>query len=79
MLAALQACTAGWLYAHMQRFVNPTPFGLHIGIRYLFMAVVGGAEGRCGAPSSAQINDHGAQAVAAGHLLRCSAAPAASR
>ena len=43
VLAALQACTAGWLYAHMQRFVNPTPFGLHIGIEYLFMAVVGGA------------------------------------
>ncbi len=43
VLAALQACTAGWLYAHMQRFVNSTPFGLHIGIEYLFMAVVGGA------------------------------------
>ncbi len=43
VLAALQACAAGWLYAHMQRFVNPTPFGLHIGIEYLFMAVVGGA------------------------------------
>ena len=27
----------------MQRFVNPTPFGVHIGIEYLFMAVVGGA------------------------------------
>ena len=43
VLAALQACTAGWLYAHLQRFVNPTPFGLHIGMEYLFMAVVGGA------------------------------------
>ncbi|MBN9698402.1 MAG: branched-chain amino acid ABC transporter ATP-binding protein/permease, partial [Zoogloea sp.] len=43
LLAALQACAAGWLYAHLQRFVNPTPFGLHIGIEYLFMAVVGGA------------------------------------
>ncbi|MBP7445535.1 MAG: branched-chain amino acid ABC transporter ATP-binding protein/permease, partial [Zoogloea sp.] len=43
VLAALQACAAGWLYAHLQRFVNPTPFGLHIGIEYLFMAVVGGA------------------------------------
>ena len=43
ILAALLACASGWLYAHMQRFVNPTPFGLHIGIEYLFMAVVGGA------------------------------------
>ncbi len=43
LLAALQACTAGWLYAHLQRFVNPSPFGLHMGIEYLFMAVVGGA------------------------------------
>ncbi len=31
------------VYAHMQRFVNPTPFSLHAGIEYLFMAVVGGA------------------------------------
>ncbi|HMX17547.1 MAG TPA: branched-chain amino acid ABC transporter ATP-binding protein/permease [Rhodocyclaceae bacterium] len=43
VVAALFACTSGWLYAHLQRFVNPTPFGLHIGIEYLFMAVVGGA------------------------------------
>lgn len=43
VIAALLACASGWLYAHMQRFVNPTPFGLHMGIEYLFMAVVGGA------------------------------------
>jgi ABC-type branched-subunit amino acid transport system permease subunit len=43
LIAALYACLSGWLYAHLQRFVNPTPFGLHIGIEYLFMAVVGGA------------------------------------
>jgi len=43
ILAAMLACASGWLYAHMQRFINPTPFGLHIGIEYLFMAVVGGA------------------------------------
>ncbi|PZQ70213.1 MAG: metal-dependent hydrolase, partial [Variovorax paradoxus] len=43
VLAALLAALSGWLYAHMQRFVNPTPFGLNIGIEYLFMAVVGGA------------------------------------
>jgi ABC-type branched-subunit amino acid transport system ATPase component/ABC-type branched-subunit amino acid transport system permease subunit len=41
--AALLACVSGWLYAHLQRFVNPTPFGPHPGIEYLFMAVVGGA------------------------------------
>ncbi|HEX4883853.1 MAG TPA: branched-chain amino acid ABC transporter ATP-binding protein/permease [Casimicrobiaceae bacterium] len=41
--AALLACLSGWLYAHLQRFVNPTPFGINQGIEYLFMAVVGGA------------------------------------
>ena len=43
LIAALYACLSGWLYAHLQRFINPTPFGLQIGIEYLFMAVVGGA------------------------------------
>ncbi|MFC4622117.1 ATP-binding cassette domain-containing protein [Comamonas nitrativorans] len=43
VLAALLAAISGWLYAHMQRFINPTPFNLNIGIEYLFMAVVGGA------------------------------------
>ncbi len=41
--AAVLACVAGWLYAHLQRFINPTPFGIPQGIEYLFMAVVGGA------------------------------------
>ncbi|MBK6804068.1 MAG: branched-chain amino acid ABC transporter ATP-binding protein/permease [Betaproteobacteria bacterium] len=41
--AALLACVSGWLYAHLQRFVNPTPFSIVAGIEYLFMAVVGGA------------------------------------
>ncbi|HMW17624.1 MAG TPA: branched-chain amino acid ABC transporter ATP-binding protein/permease [Accumulibacter sp.] len=41
-LAALLASLSGWLYAHLQRFVNPTPFSLTQGIEYLFMAVVGG-------------------------------------
>jgi branched-chain amino acid transport system permease protein len=41
--AALLACVSGWLYAHLQRFVNPSPFGINQGIEYLFMAVVGGA------------------------------------
>jgi ABC-type branched-subunit amino acid transport system ATPase component/ABC-type branched-subunit amino acid transport system permease subunit len=42
-VAALYACLSGWLYAHLQRFVNPTPFALSQGIEFLFMAVVGGA------------------------------------
>lgn len=41
--SALLASAAGWLYAHQQRVVNPTPFGLNMGIEYLFMAVLGGA------------------------------------
>jgi len=41
--AALLACISGWLYAHMQRAVSPSPFGVNYGIEYLFMAVVGGA------------------------------------
>ena len=31
--AALLACVSGWLYAHLQRFVNPTPFGISAGHR----------------------------------------------
>lgn len=42
VLAAQYACVAGWIYAFMQRFVNPTPFSLGQGIEYLFMGVVGG-------------------------------------
>ncbi|MFT0850660.1 branched-chain amino acid ABC transporter ATP-binding protein/permease [Achromobacter sp. F4_2707] len=47
--AALLACLSGWLYAHMQRAVSPSPFGLNYGIEYLFMAVVGGASSVWGA------------------------------
>ena len=43
VFAAVVAALSGWLYAHMQRSVNPTPFGLNMGIEYLLMAVVGGA------------------------------------
>jgi len=43
VIAALLACVSGWLYAHLQRAVNPSPFGLNAGIEYLFMAVIGGA------------------------------------
>ena len=41
--AAVLAGLSGWLYAHFQRAVNPTPFGAEAGIEYLFIAVVGGA------------------------------------
>ncbi|MEZ5788851.1 MAG: branched-chain amino acid ABC transporter ATP-binding protein/permease [Xanthobacteraceae bacterium] len=41
--AALLAGLSGWLYAHLQRSVNPTPFGLGAGIEYLLMATIGGA------------------------------------
>jgi branched-chain amino acid transport system permease protein len=41
--AALLASLSGWLYAHLLRFVNPTPFSINIGIEYLFMVVIGGA------------------------------------
>ncbi|CUB06427.1 MULTISPECIES: branched-chain amino acid ABC transporter ATP-binding protein/permease [Tepidiphilus] len=43
VVAAVLACVAGWMYAHLQRFVNPSPFGINIGIEYLFMAVIGGS------------------------------------
>src|SRR5213076_1978985 len=40
VVAALLASASGWLYVHLQRFVNPSPFGLQMGIDYLFMAVL---------------------------------------
>jgi branched-chain amino acid transport system permease protein len=43
LYAALLASISGWLYAHLLRFVNPTPFSINLGIEYLFMVVVGGA------------------------------------
>ncbi|MDP3423650.1 MAG: branched-chain amino acid ABC transporter ATP-binding protein/permease [Burkholderiaceae bacterium] len=42
LIAALFASISGWLFAHFQRTVNPSPFGLKMGIEYLFMAVLGG-------------------------------------
>ena len=41
--AALLAGASGWLYAHVQRAVSPSPFGLNAGIEYLLMAVLGGS------------------------------------
>jgi branched-chain amino acid transport system permease protein len=43
LYAALLASISGWLYAHLLRFVNPTPFSINLGIEYLFMVVMGGA------------------------------------
>ena len=42
VIAAMLAAVSGWLFAHFQRTVNPTPFSLGKGIEYLFMAVLGG-------------------------------------
>jgi branched-chain amino acid transport system permease protein len=42
VFAAVLACFSGWLYAHLQRTVSPSSFGLTYGIEYLFMAVIGG-------------------------------------
>jgi branched-chain amino acid transport system permease protein len=42
VMAALLAGLAGWLYAHMNRFVSPAPFDLRASIEYLLMAVAGG-------------------------------------
>ena len=42
VLAAVLAAVSGWLFAHFQRTVNPTPFSISKGIEYLFMAVLGG-------------------------------------
>ena len=43
VIAAVLAALSGWLYAHTQRFVNPTPFDVHMSIEYLFMTVIGGS------------------------------------
>jgi branched-chain amino acid transport system permease protein len=43
VIAAVLAGVAGWLYAHMQKFVSPAPFDLRAGIEYLLMAVLGGS------------------------------------
>ncbi len=55
VLAALLASISGWLFAHFQRTVNPSPFGLKMGIEYLFMAVLGGAAHVWGAVGGAGI------------------------
>jgi branched-chain amino acid transport system permease protein len=43
VLSALLAAIAGWVYAHMSRFISPTPFDVTMGIEFLMMAMVGGS------------------------------------
>jgi branched-chain amino acid transport system permease protein len=42
VMAAQLASISGWLYAHLQRAVNPSPFGLNASLEYMIMVVVGG-------------------------------------
>jgi branched-chain amino acid transport system permease protein len=55
ILAALYAALAGFLFAHFQGFISPTPFGLGTSIDYLFMVIIGGAESLWGAPLGAAL------------------------
>jgi ABC-type branched-subunit amino acid transport system ATPase component/ABC-type branched-subunit amino acid transport system permease subunit len=55
VFASLLAGLSGWLYAHFERFINPTPFSLHMSIEYLFMVVVGGLSSVGGAFAGAAI------------------------
>jgi branched-chain amino acid transport system permease protein len=48
VVAALLAALSGWLYAHLGRFVSPSPFNVEMGIEYLMMAMVGGASSPIG-------------------------------
>jgi len=49
VLAAMLAAASGWLYAHLQGYINPSPFSVTVSIEYLFMAVIGGAAQIAGA------------------------------
>jgi branched-chain amino acid transport system permease protein len=55
VLAALLAGVAGWLYAHIQQYVSPAPFGLGASIEYVFMVVIGGVSRLAGAVIGALI------------------------
>jgi branched-chain amino acid transport system permease protein len=55
VLAAMLASISGWLFAHFQRTVNPSPFGIKMGIEYLFMVVLGGAAHVWGAMAGAGV------------------------
>jgi branched-chain amino acid transport system permease protein len=53
--AGVLAGLSGWLYAHLQRAVNPSPFGINMSIDYLLMAVAGGVHNIGGALLGAAI------------------------
>ncbi len=55
VIAALCAAVAGFLFAHFQRFISPTPFGLGASIDYLFMVIIGGSDLLWGAPLGATL------------------------
>jgi ABC-type branched-subunit amino acid transport system ATPase component/ABC-type branched-subunit amino acid transport system permease subunit len=55
VIAALYAGVSGFLFAHFQRFISPTPFNLGASIDYLFMVIIGGAESLWGAPVGAAL------------------------
>ncbi|WP_428487547.1 ABC transporter permease subunit [Rhodopila sp.] len=55
VLAALLAGVAGWLFAHVQRYVSPAPFGLDASIEYVFMVVIGGVSQLGGAVIGAAV------------------------
>ncbi|HML14761.1 MAG TPA: ATP-binding cassette domain-containing protein [Xanthobacteraceae bacterium] len=55
VLAGLLAGLSGWLYAHLQRYVSPTPFDIGPGIELLLMALVGGPGRIAGAVVGAAI------------------------
>jgi branched-chain amino acid transport system permease protein len=55
VIAALVSALSGWLYAHMTRFVSPSPFDVEEGIFYLLMAMVGGMGHLLGAVVGAAI------------------------
>lgn len=55
VISSIFASISGWLYAHNQSFINPTPFGLQMGIDYLFMALLGGVGSIWGAVLGAGI------------------------
>ncbi|MDO1583236.1 branched-chain amino acid ABC transporter ATP-binding protein/permease [Rhizobium oryzicola] len=49
VISGIFAGIAGWLYAHMTRFISPAPFEVKISIEYLLMAMTGGASHVAGA------------------------------
>jgi branched-chain amino acid transport system permease protein len=55
VFAGMLAGLAGWLYAHMQRYVNPAPFDIRPSIELLLMALVGGAGHIAGAVVGAAV------------------------